>query len=126
MRALIYTSPHAEAFLDNERAACSYGVPVLVVRIRRSGLHDEDLGPADILPSGKRALDVVKGFLAGADPGGGRWIRSKAGASLARRFVASCPPLPQKLEDLRVGDSIPRSWLSDEANRALDGEEPQK
>lgn len=39
--------------LSNERAACCYGLPVLV-------FDGQDYGPADVLPSGELAGSIVK------------------------------------------------------------------
>ena len=127
MRAMIYRSSHATAELTTESSSCSYGIPVL--RMKPKGGGAEDFGPHDVLPSGVFAVTVVTNYRDGADltasGWGGRWIKSKAGTALAERFIQSSPPLPQKIEDLRIGDSIPRSSLSDEASRVLDGEESE-
>jgi hypothetical protein len=125
MKAMIYKSRHATAFLDDEHSRCSYNVPVFVLKLVDVP-GEEVLGPHDALPSGKLAVEVVLAFVMREDTGGGRWHRTPGGETMARRFLKSSPPLPQRLEDLRVGDSIPRSWLSEEANRVLDGEEPER
>lgn len=129
MHATIYRSEHASAALTDESAQSSYGVPVLRMKLK-SG-EEEDYGPHAALPSGVFALDLVTSYRDGADLAargwGGRWIKSKAGASLAERFIRSAPPAPRSLADvLHEGATFPSSWLSPEANRALEGEEPER
>ena len=128
MRAMIYRSHAATAELTTESSNCHYGIPVL--QVKPKGEDAEDYGPHAVLPSGVFALDLVTNYRDGADLAasgwGGRWIKSKAGAALAERFIQASPPAPRSLADvLHEGATIPSSWLSDEANRVLDGEESE-
>lgn len=98
MKATIYRSEHASAALTDESTQSSYGIPVLRMTLKNGDA--EDYGPRAALPSG---------------------------AALAERFIRSSPPAPRSLADvLHVGATFPSSWLSDDANRALADEEPER
>jgi hypothetical protein len=130
MKATIYKSEHATAELTNESPPSSYGIPVLRITLK-TPREAPDHGPRDALVSGVFAIALVTSYRDGADltarGWGGRWIKSKVGDALAERFIHSSPPAPRSLADvLHEGATFPSSWLSDEANRALDGEEPEK
>jgi len=82
---LLYKSPFATTYLTTAHPASSYGQPVLLV----SG---EAHGPADVLPSGITAGDLVRLFLDGSSPGGGSWARrTKELVRLAEHFLATAP-----------------------------------
>lgn len=81
MKAKIYGSIKAEAILTTDHSTSSYGKPVLLV-------GEDAYGPADVLPSGLTAADLVKGFLKRKESGGGIWgDRTEEAVTLAERFL---------------------------------------
>jgi hypothetical protein len=83
---LIYTGPTGvTATLTTDSPASHYGCPAL--RIEAEGMDDlPDLGPADVLPSGLTAAELV---CRQAD------CLSEAGRKAAKKFLAQWPDGPQ-------------------------------
>ena len=88
MEKLIYTGPHGHiATLTTQSPASHYGVPAL--RLEGDGLDGlPDFGPADTLPSGITAAELVV-----RATGDGVWTIGDLEA--AQNFCAQCPTGPQ-------------------------------
>lgn len=82
--ALIHQSGDVDIFLTTDHSASSYGVPVLLI-------GETAYGPADILPSGMRAGELVGRFLARAAAGPGTFVETQEGRDMARRFLGADP-----------------------------------
>lgn len=98
MEILIYTGPHGHtATLTTYSPSSHYGIPVL--RIEGPGLDDlPDYGPADVLPSGLPAQELVWSWLCCADVSGdsGGWEPvTEAGRDAARAFCSQHPYEPE-------------------------------
>jgi len=105
MTYLIYESQHAKAELTTEHPASSYGMGVLLVT-RKDDNSQQAYGPADMLPSGVTAGQLVKSFISNppAAPAGyanfGKYT-DEAG-ELARKFLSQLPPEPPVEVDVLI------------------------
>ena len=90
MKKLLYKSSFASVYLNTELAACSYGLPVL-------DWKGQAYGPADVLPSGVTAGNLVRMFVDEADPGGD--LRQQgAGQDYRAGGGLGCLHLPQQAD----------------------------
>lgn len=96
MQYLIYTGPgKVTATLTTDAPGSHYGIPVL--RIEGKGVEDwPDLGPADHLPSGLTAAQILVLWATRQKPDAGAFTEPSAeGVADARRFCAQWPAGPQ-------------------------------
>jgi hypothetical protein len=98
MKAKIYVCGKTSATLTTESPSSHYGIPVL--RLEGSKVLDPlpDLGPADRMPSGLTAADLVVACAMGelyAGFGGRIVPMSRRTKAAARAFLAQWPKGPQ-------------------------------